>query len=258
MSGSHRDQIIEKLITSEVIYRNSDGIYTLDQLIEAYKMVMSWLDSGESPADEDRAIGGIQRAFKGAFVEFLAKNLVRIAWHNLGGSTDEISYSGERIRVELREKYLDKLEDNEIKEHIVNNRSKYHYKYQIDVPVYVKGELALAIECKAYAENAMLKRILLDGMLIKSVVKDTEIVLFQLESQLGGDYSEVFKDKFFGSPSSNTLMSFFDYKLHILTILEGERNINKPIHKEANFKIMQKEALERGVSFFENLLARHK
>jgi hypothetical protein len=57
-----------------------------------------------------------------------------------------------------------------------------------DVHVQVDGKFKIAIECKAYTENAMLKRILVDFTLFKQVYPDLAFVLFQLESQLGGDY----------------------------------------------------------------------
>jgi len=56
----------------------------------------------------------------------------------------------------------------------------------------------------------MLKRILVDCMLIKRKYPDVRFALLQLESQLGGDYSQIFKDIHYGSPSTHTLLSYFD------------------------------------------------
>jgi len=50
--------------------------------------------------------------------------------------------------------------------------------------------MIMGIECKAYTENAMLKRILVDFTLLKSIVPKANCVLLQLESQLTGDYSK--------------------------------------------------------------------
>jgi len=50
----------------------------------------------------------------------------------------------------------------------------------------------------------------------------------QLESQLGGDYSTD-KDIIFGSRSTHTLLSHFDIDLNIITLLEGERKVKRPI-----------------------------
>lgn len=58
-----------------------------------------------------------------------------------------------------------------------------------DVQMFIEERFALVMECKAYTENAMLKRILVDFTLLKNVYPDLSFVLLQLESQLGGDYS---------------------------------------------------------------------
>jgi hypothetical protein len=48
-------------------------------------------------------------------------------------------------------------------------------------------------------------------------------------------------------------MSYFDdVDLHIFTLLEGERNINRPIHKF--FKPLEYENVEKGVMLLENYL----
>jgi hypothetical protein len=93
----------------------------------------------------------------------------------------------------------------------------------------VDDQFKLAVECKAYTENAMLKRILVDFTLLKQVYPNLKFILLQLESQLGGDYSsgKIIK---YGSPSTHTLLSYFDIDLNIITLLEGERKVDQPIH----------------------------
>lgn len=65
---------------------------------------------------------------------------------------------------------------------------KCHYGQKTDVHLYIDGKFVMAIECKAYTENAMMKRILVDFTLLKEVYPNLDCVLLQLESQLGGDY----------------------------------------------------------------------
>jgi len=67
----------------------------------------------------------------------------------------------------------------------------------------------------------MLKRTLVDCTLVKHIYPHVKFVLFQLESQLGGDYSNVFKKIHYGSPSTHTLLSYFDIELNIITLLKG-------------------------------------
>ena len=159
--------------------------------------------------------------------------------------------------VPIKKDYLRKIQDKDLVNYMWKNIKNYSYKFKIDVPVYIKGNLVMAVECKSYAENAMLKRILIDGAFVKEVVPDAEIVLFQLESQLGGDYSDIFKEKKKGSASTHTLMSYFDYPLHVITLLEGDRKVNEPIHKKEHFKPMKRKALENALLFFTSYLKKH-
>jgi hypothetical protein len=104
----------------------------------------------------------------------------------------------------------------------------------------------MAMECKAYTENAMLKRVLVDFTLLKSLYPTIKFILLQLESQLGGDYS-LLNDITYGSPSTHTLLSFFDIDLHIITLLKGERKVDRPIHKPEFFKPLTRKSLEKAI-----------
>jgi len=99
----------------------------------------------------------------------------------------------------------------------------------------------------------MLKRILVDFTLFKQVFPDLTFVLFQLESQLGGDYSTSNYIKY-GSPSTHTLLSYFDIDLNIITLLEGERKVDRPIHKLEYYKALREESLLTALDVFKNLL----
>lgn len=109
------------------------------------------------------------------------------------------------------------------------------------------------MECKAYTENAMLKRILVDFTLLKSLYLTIKFILLQLESQLGGNYSEL-KSKTLGSPSTHTLLSYFDIKLDIITLLKGERKVDQPIHKPEFFKPLTRKSLENAVTIISKIL----
>ncbi len=75
----------------------------------------------------------------------------------------------------------------------------------------------------------------------------------QLESQLGGDYSSVNSVKY-GSPSTHTLLSYFDIDLNILTLLEDERKVDKPIHKPKYYKSLRSKNLLVALEVIKNLL----
>jgi len=82
---------------------------------------------------------------------------------------------------------------------------------------------------------------------------DINFVLIQLESQLGGDYSKL-PAKPLGSPSTHTLLSYFDVDLKIITLLKEERDIKKPIHKF--FKPLTKKSLNAAIKTIAEVLKR--
>jgi len=237
---------------------NLPDIPTIDELLRVFNSLVENIASEIRDKGEDRAPGGIQRAYKGELVEALARGLIKRAWVNLNGNIADLKTEKGKIVAPLKEDYLKRIKDKWLIDHITKNIAGYKYTFKIDVPVYVRGKLALAVECKAYAENAMMKRILLDGSFIKKAEPAAEIVLFQLESQLGGDYADIFKRRRAGSASTHTLMSYFDYDLHIVTLLEGERHPKRPIHAEPFFKPLKRKSLENALNFFTSLLKKHR
>ena len=232
-------------------------IPTLEELIAYHDGLIDRIEKEKKTTQ--RAKGGIERAIKGELVEFIARGLVERVWKDINGKNDDIcTHLKGKISVSLKKDYLQNVvKDKDIENYIKGNIDKYIYKISIDVPIFIRKSLVLAIECKAFTENAMMKRILFDGFLIREKYPEAGIVLFQLESQLGGDYSQIFNPKIFGSPSTHTLMSYYDYKLDIITLLEGERSPKKPIHKPEYFKEIKMESLKQAYQFFKLKLKPH-
>jgi len=224
----------------------------LQSLIKAYDSLIKSIDT-KAKESEERAYGGIIRAEKGKFVESLAKSLIEIAWKELGRERRRLSFDKEIIKIPIKREYIERVKSPEVKKFIKENINDFYYPLQTDVHVHVDGKFKIAIECKAYTENAMLKRILVDFTLFKQVYSDLAFVLFQLESQLGGDYSSANHVKY-GSPSTHTLLSYFDIDLNIITLLEGERKVDKPIHKPEYYKALREESLLMALEVFKNLL----
>ncbi|GAA7293267.1 hypothetical protein HpVH26_01400 [Helicobacter pylori] len=122
----------------------------------------------------------------------------------------------------------------------------------VDKHIFVDNQLVMGIECKNYTENAMLKRILVDFHLLKTLYPNISCYLFQLESQLGGDYSAL-PETLLGSKPTHSIMSYFEsVNLNIVTLLKGERNINQPTHK--NFKPLDEQILIKAIKLIENEL----
>jgi hypothetical protein len=224
----------------------------IQSLINAYEFLVRGIDI-TAKESEDRAYGGVIRAGKGLLVESLARSLVEIAWNELGKEPSRLSLEKKATKIPIREGYIDRIKSQEVKQYIEKHIKDFYYTLRTDVHVYIDGKFKIAIECKAYTENAMLKRILVDFTLFKHIFPDLSFVLFQLESQLGGDYSSLNHVKY-GSPSTHTLLSYFDIDLNIVTLLEGERKVDKPIHKSEYYKSLRTESLLTALEVFKDLL----
>lgn len=228
---------------------------SIQSLINDYEFLVSGIDT-KAKDSEDRAYGGVIRAEKGMLVESLGKGLVEIAWKELGYESKRLAMEKQTVKIPLNKNYLGRIKSPEVKKYIEENIKEFYYPLKTDIHVYIDAEFTIAMECKAYTENAMLKRILVDFTLLKQVYPDLSFVLLQLESQLGGDYSSANSIKY-GSPSTHTLLSYFDIDLNILTLLEGERKVDKPIHKPKYYKSLRAKSLLAAIEVIKNLLIKN-
>ncbi len=210
-----------------------------------YDTVVKVVDKDAKENQSDRAYGGIIRSIKGKLQEHITEEIIKFAWVFAGGNLSDIDINSKKIKIPIRKEYIKQIEEKEVREYILQNIEKYYYKLSVDKQVFYKGKLIVGIECKAYTENAMLKRILVDFSLLKTIYPNMSCFLFQLESQLGGDYSEL-NTITYGSPATHTLMSYFpDVKLHIHTFIKGERKVDRPIHKY--FKPIERKQIKKAV-----------
>lgn len=207
----------------------------LQYLIADYQEFIKNIDD-KAKKTLERTYGGVLRAEKGNFVEKICKKLIELSWLALGGSQEQISFEKQAIHIPLNKNYLNKIESKQVRNWIQENIKDFSYNLKVDVHTYINEKFVLAVECKAYTENAMLKRILVDFFLLQKAFPELNCVLFQLESQLVGDYSQINRESIYGSPSTHTILSYFDVNQHIVSILEGERKVDKPIHKKEFFK----------------------
>jgi hypothetical protein len=225
----------------------------IQEIIDAYNKLVRNIEGRATDSADGRAYGGIVRAGKGNLVESTAKILVQLAWKRLKQNPDRLKIVGRRIKIPIKKEYIESLDDEDVKQHIKENTEDYFYPYKPDVLVTIDDEVVLEIECKSYTENAMFKRILVDATLLKTQFPEMQFILLELESQLGGDYSEL-KDITLGSTSTHTLLSYFDIEMHIITLVEGERKVDKPIHKPEFFKPLTRESLEKAVKVISDIL----
>ena len=225
----------------------------LDELIKEYNTVVKVIDK-TGRESTDRAYGGVVRMAKGGLQEYLTEEIVKLAWESIGGNPFQLSINSKKVTIPIKDSYIMSIGDEEIRKHIQAHKVSYKYKLSVDKHIFIKNKFVIAIECKAFTENAMLKRILVDFMLLKTKYPDLKTLLFQLESQLGGDYNKL-NLVTYGSYSTHTLESYFPtVDLKIITFLKGERKVAKPIHKDDFFKPLEKEQLQRTLTLMQETM----
>ncbi len=221
-------------------------IKDLDGIIAMYDNTVKNMEEDAKNAI-NRTYGGYLRSTKGELVEDVTESLIRIAWTEVGGKADDISISKNKVPIPIKQEYVDRMDNSLTRDYIFNNLDKHHYRLSVDKHVYIRNKFVMGVECKSYAENAMLKRICIDFWFLTQHFPKLSCVLLQFESQLGGDYSKGSEPKQ-GSRSTHSIMSHFPIDLEIITLLEGERNIDKPVHKF--YKPIKREALEYALEKF--------
>ncbi len=231
----------------------SDLVPTIDSIINEYNRIIKGIDQ-TATEDQNRAYGGVIRSSKGTLVEGIAGNIIKIAWSRIAGDLSRISFAKNTVRIPMKKEYINRIHEPDVRNWLNNNYTKQHYTLKTDVHVSIDDSFVVAVECKAYTENAMLKRILVDFTLFKTQFPDLNCVLLQLESQLTGDYSQIDKSVIYGSSTTLTLLSYFDVDLRIITLLEGERKVYCPIHKKEYFKELTEESVERAIQVFMEIL----
>ena len=172
--------------------------------------------------------GGV-RTEKGDIVEQITKDLVRIAWSKISNNQNRLIMDRKKVRIGF-------------------GNSSDIYRLSQDINIYIDGAFKISVECKSYTEVAMYKRILIDALLLKKRVPSIKsFFVVQLENFMGGDYGNRIEPT--GSSSVRVLNHFFpDIKINIITLLDGDRNIDKPIHKPENFKPLKDDRLNYAIT----------
>lgn len=183
-------------------------------------------------ASSGRAVGGVLRASKGHLQEWITEEIVTAALvYGAGIEHSRITIDSAKIPIKVQVGYRPLDPHPKVERALQHDRSRYYFKASVDRHVWLDGKFVCGIECKAYTENAMLKRILVDFRLLRTVHPNIVPMLFQLESMLGGDYHTC-EWPCEGSESTHTLLSHFpDVPLHIVTLLHGERKVDRPLHQ---------------------------
>lgn len=231
---------------------------SIEDIVSTYDTVVKVVDKDakeSAGSDEGRAYGGVVRSVKGHLCEYITEEVIKLGWSGIGGDERRLRVDSKKHKVKIKEEYVAQLKDEDIKNYINERIASYYYGISVDKQVYIDGKYRIGIECKAYTENAMIKRILVDFSLLKTKFPRISCYLFQLESQLGGDYRDL-NATTYGSKPTHTLMSYFpEVTLNIFTMLSGERSIVRPIHKF--YKPLESERIRRAVELLQSDLRQY-
>jgi len=96
---------------------NEDTEPKLYSIIKAYETLVKGIDKVAHDS-LDRAYGGIVRAGKGKLVESIGKELVKIAWVELGEDMKRLSFVNKTIKIPLKKDYLNRIKDSEVRNYI--------------------------------------------------------------------------------------------------------------------------------------------
>ena len=212
------------------------------EIISLYDNVMQELSSEKRP--------GTIRSKKGVMVEDLCKLSILTAWSQLGADRNRLTIDSKKIRILPLIEGISRF-PLAVREAVTSD--SVFANIGIDVHVRIDNKFVLGVECKSYTENAMLKRILVDFILLKIAHPQLICCLLQLETFLGGENN--FIDDEVANHSTYTLMSHFhDIDLKILTFLSGARDIQRPIHQPEYAKSLETSRVNFVLSEFRSFL----
>ncbi|GAG61648.1 unnamed protein product [marine sediment metagenome] len=177
---------------------------------------------------------GATRSTKGKIVEDITKDIIGMAW-------SKISSDINRLKMD-RKKVIVKTNDET-------------YKLSQDIHVYIDNVFKISVECKSYTEVAMYKKILFDSFLMKETVPTIDyFFLVQLENFMRGDYGKNIEAKG-ESESVITLNRLFpDIDIIVITLLDEDREIKKPIHIPEYFKPLRDERINYAIEKFKEIM----
>jgi hypothetical protein len=194
---------------------------------------------------------GLIRSRKGKLVEDLAEDLLVIACNMLGIDKDRISFGPMDVKVPLENMDYLLTQPYEVSNYLIDNLEKCYHELKTDTNLSIDGQFVLDVECKSYTENTMLKKIVQDCIFIRNAYPKTSVCVLQLENALGGDYGGA---DVMGSPMAHAIMSHGNVDIKIITLMNGNRSSNRPIHAYPKDIVMNR--LVKAVDTFKFLIKR--
>ena len=87
----------------------------------------------------------------------MCKELVIIAWDEIGGNRDELSFSDTTIKIPFRKEYIKTIKSEEVRKWISANIRDFYFKAQVDIHVMIRNKFVLGIECKAIPKTNLFR-----------------------------------------------------------------------------------------------------
>ena len=207
---------------------------TIEEIQTRYERAI--LSSQELYAERrDRDTAGEIRYTKGKIVEDITKDIISIAWSRISDPQNV-------------------LRTNNIKIPIKTNGETF--KVSHDINVYIDDVFRISVECKSFMELTLYKRFLMEAYLLKRAVTTIEVFfVVQLENALGGDYGASI------TPNGRSQViwlnkQFPDLNISIITLLDGKRASNKPLHMPEYFRPLTDERLEYAIDQFAQVITK--
>jgi hypothetical protein len=103
--------------------------HNISEIQQAYNVLVSGIDEKAHSDDDDggRAYGGTIRAAKGMLVEGIARNLVEVAWQELNGKPERLTFTRETVKIPLRPEYLKRVKPKEVADYIRANIKNFTF-----------------------------------------------------------------------------------------------------------------------------------
>lgn len=133
--------------------------HKISDIQKAYNILVGGIDEKAHSDDDDggRAYGGVVRSAKGTLVESIAKNLVEIAWQELKGNPERLSFVKETVKIPLKPEYLKRVKPKEVAEYIKAHIEKFFYGHKTDVHVSIDGNFVLGMNVRHILKTQCLK-----------------------------------------------------------------------------------------------------
>jgi hypothetical protein len=187
----------------------------------------------EARSKAESTVNGVEkghvRNLKGVAATDAAEIVIKMAAKRLKIPLEDLEFKRELpIAVHMTNADYLTTVDKEQADWILEDPTQFDLIIKVDLAVFYKGNLIVCTEVKTFCDITMFKRTAFEWSDIKSVYPTVAFALFQMESSLGGDYG-LTKEFYLGSTNVHAILSRFNIKAEIVTLLPGSRNSKREL-----------------------------